>query len=783
MNRHARFLYQPVCPLGRGGRMVTGSNAHWAISLRAAEEGTVLLKNDGTLPLPRGAKVSLFGTGAGDFLFGGGGSGRVYSNRLISLHDALTDAAKRGEISYFAETAEYAQAELARRMESGEAHADSGSASMPELPEALYRRAVPFGGTAIFCVSRYSREGDQGGDRLGGKGDFDLQDGERELLARLCKDFAHVVVVLNVCGPVSVTEYRDEKKVGALLYSLYGGGMAGTALVNLLLGKAAPGGRLQHTLAEKLTDWPSTADFSAYEDHVDYTEDIFVGYRWFETFAPEKVVYPFGFGLTYTTFAVSCQSAARRGHTVTVKAAVQNTGKRAGREVVQLYLSAPQGKLGKAARVLCAFAKTRTLALNEVQTVTLRFDLRDFASYDDLGKLQKDCFVLERGEYAVLLGNNVREAAECFRFELKNDEITLRCNNYMAPRALAKRLTASGEYEPLPAAKPKKHKPVGYTLTAEPSEKPLTFAEALAEDRLDEFMTTLTPRDLAELLYGHPIMNPSNTNGIGVPPRYEREDKRLIPLVPTADGPAGLRIREGRGVSPTFFPCESVMAQTWDPALIAKEGAAVARESRENNIGIWLSPGVNLHRSPLTGRNFEYYSEDPLCAGRCAAAVIRGTQSEKVGATIKHFCCNNREQWRRVADSRVSKRALRELYLKPFEIAVKEADPWLLMTAYNPVNGVHMSANWEAITGILRGEWGYRGLVITDWRTYENIEDELAAGNDVKMPELVSRFTRGLHFDAAKQYDLEDLIAKGKLDRSMVLASARRVLQMMDHFD
>lgn len=789
MLKHARFLYQPVQPMGKDGRLITNCKAHWDLCRKITEEGTVLLKNDGTLPLQPGAKVCLFGLGAGEFLFGGGGSGKVFTDRKISLAQGLATAAQKGQIQFFQPLVDFYEAQVGavlaegRRLNPLPAQFSQwrglNALQLPVLPEDLYAQAKAFGDTAIFCVSRYSSEGDTFGDRTGLKGDFYLWDEEQALLDRICADFQKVVVILNTCGSVSVTEYKDNPKVGALFYALYSGGLAGDALTRLLLGHTYPSGHLQHTLANRLSDHPSTAGYRQAEDYEAYTEDIFVGYRYFETFAPEKAAYPFGYGLGYTTFQVQALAGTLKKNTVHVTARVTNTGSFPGKEVVQVYLQAPQGKLGKAKKVLCAFQKTKELQPGQTQELKLHFDIRQFASFDDLGKIAACAFVLEQGQYIVHLGVNVRDTAPVFDFTLAQDQVLRKCKPYMAPTKLAARLTADGSMEPLPPAEPMAHPLRRSKIRAQKPKQDFSLQEALATDRLEEFLATLTDQDLGEMLYGHPIMNPSNTNGIGVPPRYERHDLKILPLIPTADGPAGLRIREGRGVQPTFYPCATVIAQTWNPELARKMGRSVAMEVKENNIGIWLAPGMNIHRNPLCGRNFEYYSEDPLTSGLFAAATVQGVQSQNIAATIKHFCCNNREYNRRVADSRISQRALREIYLRGFEICIKKAHPWALMTSYNPVNGSQMSSNWEALNGILRQEWGYDGVVMTDWRTLSNLEDEIHAGSDVKMPEKTTTFYQ----NAPAVCDPAQMIRDGILDRGAVLASVRRILNMMNKFD
>ena len=786
LSRHARFLYQPCLPLGKDGRMVTNSPAHWRLAKQAAIEGTVLLKNDGTLPLKKGSKVCLFGVGAGEYLTGGGGSGRVFADRDVTLADGLQAAALRGDIEFFSETVDYCQAGVKEILDKAKAEHPVAARfqewrrafHMPliELPEALYQKAVAFGDTAIFCVSRYSSEGDSEGDRPGNKGDFYLWDEEQQLLDRLYKDFQKVVVVINSCGPVSTREYRD---ANAVLYPLYGGGLAGEALTDILLGKAYPSGHLQHTLAYDMADYPSTAGFHDEMYYVNYTEDIFVGYRYFETFAPEKAAYPFGFGLGYTTFQVKTTAAKLEKNTVKLEVSVRNTGKAVGKEVVQAYLTAPQGILGKAKKVLTAFAKTKELTPGESQTLRLHFDIREFGSFDDLGKILESAFILEKGDYTVWVGNNVRDVEKALEFTLAQDIICKKCHAYMAPKDLPERLCADGTYEKLPQPKQIPHPIRRSRIQAQKPEKDFSIAQALEEDRMEEFLASLTDEDLGEFLYGHPMMNASNTFGIGIMPRYERKDFKVMPLLPTADGPMGLRIRTGRGISPTFFPCESVISQSWNLNLAKKVGATIALEAKECNIGIWLAPALNIHRNPMCGRNFEYYSEDPLTSGLFAASVVTGVQSQRICATIKHFCANNRENHRRLVDSRVSQRALREIYLRGFEIAIKKGKPWALMTSYNPVNGQQSSKNWEAINGVLRTDWGYDGVVMTDWRVLSNLEEEIHAGGDVKMPESTTSF----YENAPESCDPVQLMKEGKLDRGAVILSVRRILKLMSHLE
>ena len=785
MRRFARFTCQPPMPMGKNRTFVTGCKAHWDLAKQGVLEGTVLLKNDGSLPLNRGAKVCMFGSGTGEFLFGGGGSGGVHTDKQITLADGLRAAAAAGKISLYDPLisfhVDYTKAEYAeaRKAQSDLAYwRRERNIRSPEIPQELYDRAKDFGDTAIFCIARYSSEGTDCGDRNGKEGDFDLWSNEQALLDRLCADYPRVIVVLNVCGPVSVKEYKHNDRVGAVLYAPFGGGIAGDALTQILLGEAYPSGHLQDTLAYELADYPTTATFLETTEYVNYTEDIFVGYRYFETFAPEKAAYPYGFGLGYTTFQVTKQTAALEKNTVKITASVKNTGNFPGKEVVQAYMEAPQGKLGKAKKVLCCFGKTKELAPGEEVSLSLSFDIREFGSFDDLGKVQKSAFLLEAGDYRVHVGCNVRDTNEYLMFTLDQTIVCRQCHEYMAPRDLRERLTADGTMEALPSLPATVHKPRKYFLKNAVAEEKLSLDKALQQDRLDDFMAGLSDEALAELLHGHPVANVADTGGIGATPK-EKWRTEGIPNVPTCDGPAGVRVIQDCGIYTTYFPCATTIAQTWNLALATRIGKAAAKEVKENNVGIWLAPAMNLHRNVLCGRNFEYYSEDPLATGLFAAACVKGVQSQNIAATVKHFCANNKDVNRKYVDSRVSQRALREIYLRGFEIVVKKARPWALMTSYNPVNGVQASANWEAINGILRGEWKFDGVVMTDWWAFSNLEDELYAGSDVKMPEMITRLFPLAH----KSYDLAGAISDGTIDRNVVYASARRILKMMKHFE
>ena len=777
--------------MGKDGRKLTGCKAHLALSKKAATDGTVLLKNDGTLPLKKGSRVCLFGRCAGEFQFGGGGSGDVVTDIRISLADALRQADKDGRLQVFTPIIDDAEAQVAAILDDFKKNPTPSwnrRRSRCALPvsEELYQQAVEFGGTAVFGLLRYSSEGSVCGDRF--PEECVLYPEEEAQLERLTKDFEKVVVVLVTSGPMMIPQLASNDKINAILYPMYGGSFAGLSIVDILLGDSYPSGHLQDTFAQSLSDYPGVDTFWESEDYVNYEEDIFVGYRWFETFCPEKVVYPFGHGLSYTSYEAKVLEAKQEKNRVCVEVEVANTGDFPGREVIQLYLSAPQGKLGKAAKVLTAFQKTKELKPGESQKLQLHFDIRDFASFDDLGKIAESCFVLEKGQYIVSMGVNVRDAEPVLSFQWAEDTIVRRCHAYLAPdpEKLPRRLCADGSYEALKPVAPYKHPVRRYKPKAEAEE--LSLANALAQNKLDAFLMSLSDEQLASVLYGHPSANAASTGTIGVPPMSKKCDElgntievAFIPQVPTCDGPAGYRTHIESGVRATFFPAANTVSQTWDPALAEKLGKAGAMEVKENNCGIWLTPALNIHRNPICGRNFEYYSEDPLCAGLFAAATVKGIQSQKIAATIKHFCCNNKEVNRKMSDSRLSQRALREIYLRGFEICVKKATPWCLMSSYNLVNGTHACGNWELLNGILKGEWKYPGVVMTDWTTASYLQDDLAAGNDVRMP---GKDTAAALMDPPQvDFDVATAMEEGIVDRGAALEAARRIFLMMDHLE
>ena len=799
MKKWARAMYQPNLPL-KGERRVTASKAHIDLSLTAACEGMVLLKNENNiLPLKKGSRLALFGKGAYDYVKGGGGSGDVFTKPLTDLPAGLKETGAK----LFEPLMDFYKADLDKQYKEGSA---PGMTIEPKISDKQVTDARSFTDTAIIGISRFSGEGWDRSDyefkddfnpwesevtmpklsaKIFPKGDFYLTAEEEATVKKVLKHFDKVIVVLNVGGMVALDWIKDNKKIDGALLSWQGGIRGGLAAARLLFGLDDPSGRLPDTFADTLEAYPSTEHFHDSPLYVEYNDDIYVGYRYFETIpgAKEHVVYPFGYGLSYTKFKKSVESFSMRGGKFTVKIKVKNTGKVKGKDVAILYVKAPQGKLGKAARSMVAFNKTKLLSPGEEEVLTLSFDRYTFASFDDKGDVCKSAYVLEKGEYEFYLGGSVEEAVKIKDgVKYERDLVIDKLESHLSPVSLTKRLKADGSYEKVKTGKARDiNESIIKKLPADKIEALIPEVRGraaymmihpwkndahplmdVAEGKitLDEFIAQLDDADLMNLLGGQPNTGVGNTWGFGGLSEYG------VPTLMTADGPAGVRLNPDTGVLTTAWPCATLLASTFNTKIARKVGAAGGAELKENNLYIWLAPGVNIHRSPLCGRNFEYYSEDPLLAGKIGSAFVNGIQSNNVGASVKHFAANNKETNRKHCDSRVSERALREIYLKVFEIIVKEASPYTIMSSYNAINGVRTAENKELLTDVLRGEWGFKGLVTTDWWGRSEHYKEVLAGNDIKM---ANGFPDRLKL----------AMDKGALTRKDLETCARRILELI----
>ena len=808
MGKWQRINYQPVLPLGEDGRRITGSKEHIELSRKAASEGMVLIKNtNDTLPLNKGTKVALLGKGTIDFVKGGGGSGDVNCAYVHNIADGMAVKEAEGKVQVFPETVAFYKEYVTEQYKNG---SRPGMFKESAISDELVAKAKDFADVAIVSISRFSGEGwDRGIDETddirneytmwpGEKeqretyrdvfktNDFYLTDEEKKVIDIAKSNFKKVVVVLNVGGVID-TNWTFEEGIDAVLVSWQGGMEGGLATADVLCGDVNPSGRLTDTYAKKLTDYPSTEDYHLSADYVVYTDDIYVGYRYFSTIpgAAEKVNYPFGFGLSYTTFDIAVEGGSCSGDVVSFDIKVTNTGDREGREVVQIYSCAPQALLPKPARELAGFAKTKILAPGQSEEITICININDIGSYDDTGRISDASWVLEKGTYSFYIGANVRDAVKAdFTYELAENKVIETTGHKVFPVREFERLTSDGSREMIKPAEPKpdtcglkRQEPFDLegiqpgikgveqiSLLKYRESVPQFIEVAEGKITIDEFIKSLSIEERMDLLGGQINTGVANTSGVG------NNVPHGIPNVMTADGPAGLRIHEHVGIKTTAWPIAINLACTWDLDLIEHIGKEVALEIKENNLGLWLAPACNIHRSPLCGRNFEYFSEDPFLTGKAASAIVRGTQSEHIGATPKHFAANNKETNRKASDSVVSERALREIYLKQFEIIVKEAKPYLIMSSYNKINGVPASENTELLTGILRDEWGYDGPVTTDWWTLAEQYMEVKAGNDLKM-------ACGYPKRLMEAYD------KGLISEDEINLSVKRILEMILKID
>lgn len=682
------------------------------LSGELAADGMVLLENrDALLPLENGVRVAIFGSGQLDFSMGGTGSAAVFTAYRIGALDGLKEQEAAGKLVLDREV-------LAVCRE------DPERAESPEFVAAAAERNA----VALVILSRNAGEGT---DRRDEPGDFRLSAREERLFDLLtASPFRKIAVVVNSGGVIDLSFFRRSDKLKSLLLVWQPGMQGGRALARVLCGEVDPSGRLTDTVARSYSDYPACGTFQAFRQKMDYEEDIFVGYRYFETVpgAKEKVLYPFGFGLSYTTFDIKCAGFFRDGEKVRCQVAVTNTGCRPGRQVVQFYSSSPRGgKLDHPALELRDFAKTALLAPGETQTLELGCAVDELAAFDDTGitGAPEGSFVLEAGEYGFRVGDSVRNTVEAGHFKLDALRI-LSSPGLLMQSGLPRRMRADGSFSERRIVPPYCDLPMDEASEHPTPPERRVMLEEVADGRrtMDEFLSQLTRKELFHLTHGQPSLFPTGTGGFGNLRRCG------VPNPQTADGPAGLR----KAVPTTCFPCATLVACSWDKELQFRMGAALGREGVASDVDVLLAPGLNIHRDPLCGRNFEYFSEDPLVSGRTAAALVDGVQSEGLGATLKHFAVNSRENFRKFTDSVVSERALREIYLRGFEIAVKTAHPWCIMTSYNLVNGEKASCNGNLLLRILRDEWGFDGMVMTDWTNMAPYWKELLAGNDLKMP-------------------------------------------------
>jgi beta-glucosidase len=770
-----------------------------------AAEGTVLLKNEGqVLPLGNGESVAIFGRIQVNYYRSGTGSGgSVHVAYTTNLLDGLRS---KKNISVNEElAAAYEEWIGLNPFDDGGKVWAAEPWNQKEMPltDELVKKARSQSAKAVVVIGRTAGE-DQ--DNADAPGSYRLTEDEKAMLTQVTAHFEQTIVVLNVSNIMDMSWVNDAgyvHPISAVIYSWHGGMEGGNAIADVLAGEVTPSGKLTDTIAYSIEDYPSTSNYGNEFKNL-YEEDIYVGYRYFETFCPDKVQYEFGYGISYTTFELAPEEAKlvdQAGEPqIQIGVTVTNTGDTySGKEVVQVYYEAPQGQLGKPAKALAAFGKTKLLEPGESQHLTVSFPLHSLASYDDAGVTgHPSAYVLEAGTYRFYVGTSVKAVTEVnvdgqAGYVLDELKVVEQLQEAMAPTESFKRMKPGvrkedGSYELISAEVPVRKVDMAARIE---SNLPETLVQTGNQGHtlrdvhegkvsMNTFIAQLSDHDLAAIVRGEgmssPLVTPGTASAFG-----GVSDSLFsygIPVAATADGPSGIRMDSGQKA--TQVSIGTLLAATWNAELVEELYVMEGQELLRNQVDALLGPGLNIRRSPLNGRNFEYFSEDPLISGIFAAACTRGIMKGGSNATLKHFACNNQEKHRSKVDAVVSERALREIYLKGFEIAVKQGGANSIMTSYNPVNGHWAASNYDLNTTLLRGEWGFRGIVMTDWWAImndvvnggtadrKNTNWMVRAQNDLYM--VVSNY--GAEVNAYDDNTLESLengtLTRGELQRSAI---------------
>ncbi len=722
-----------------------------AYARQMSAEGCVLLENRAhTLPIRQGERVSIFGRIQIETYYCGTGSGGLVNPPyVVSIQEGI-----RQQCAINEDLAEIYRNWLEAHpfdMGKGWAQEPWSQEEMPVSRE-LAQEAARNSDLAVVVIGRTAGE-DQ--DSKAEPGAYYLSRREEEMMENVCAAFDRVAIVLNV-GSILDMSWVKKYRPGAVLYSWQGGCEGGNGLADVLTGAVNPSGCLPDTIAWEISDYPAGKNFGDPDENC-YMEDIYIGYRYFETFAPERVQYPFGYGLSYTTFCCETVDCTVKNDVLESKIRVKNTGDRAGKRTVQLYVCPPQGLLGKPTRNLIGFAKTGLLEPGHTEHLTIRVPVTEFASYDDSGVSGYPySWVLESGEYEFYVGFDVRNAGKVSSWALETTRVTEKLRQAMAPLHPFGRIRtgvrqADWSYtetvEQVPLRQYDLQTRIEQPLPEQPyvyHESPVLWQDVCAGKKsIDTFLEQFTDEELACLTRGEGMCSPKVTPGTAA--TYGGVTQRLqqcgMPACCCADGPSGIRM--DCGAMAFSLPNGTAIASAFNVELTEILFSYLGRELVKNQVDTLLGPGLNIHRYPLCGRNFEYFSEDPLLTGTMAVAQLAGMHPYGVTGTIKHFACNNQEFKRHTANAVVSERALREIYLKAFEIAVKKGQARSIMTSYNPVNGIWAASNYDLLTTILREEWGFDGMVMTDWWAQMNDENEapsqkntaamIRAQNDVYM--------------------------------------------------
>lgn len=798
---------KPVIYASKSYEITERERKNTSLARRICSEGIVLLENNGILPL-KPSKIALYGAGARHTVFGGTGSGENNPRYNINVEDGLKNAGfiitstawlDEYDLIYNEDFSVY-KAALAKRMRKipVSERMDFSADNPFYLPSGhIVNSKDKYTDTAFFILSRQSGEG---ADRKDIPGDYYITEDEKAVMRSICQAYKDTILIINAGAVIDLT-FLDEISFSAVLLLMQGGMESGNGLADIITGKANPSGRLADTWGASYNDYPSAETFSersAVQYQEDYKEGIFVGYRWFEKMNI-RPRYPFGYGLSYTDFRVDYKSISNSGTKITVKASVTNTGAVSGRNVIMLYISCPENRLTREVRSLAAFCKSSLLESGTTETVALTFDLTDIAGFDN----EAHEFILEKGSYILYLSDK----PVCI-IELDIDVITEKNKPIFTSDRDIGMISFKKSDQVLPDL-PRMHFDTSLisTITHDYS-----VPEFEKNNDINKIASNLNLNDMCHLLVGRTFLGPYRHRVFGaVGYTTSRLYKKGIDGMPMADGPQGLNLtriskkpshnlfaiptlpaalRDTHKLSKigtavyenphkylyyqhcTSWPSETMVCQTWDVELARLQGEAIGNEMKEFGVVFWLAPAVNIHRNPLCGRNYEYYSEDPLLTGKMASAVTTGVQSRHgCFATVKHFAANNLETKRNLSSSNLDERTLREIYLKAFRICIREANIRSVMCSYNKINGIYTALNYGLETEILRNEWHFDGIVMTDWFATGHHEslDELCAkaGTDLIMPGLPNIPSK-----------IKKAYKKGLITKEDIERSARRIIKL-----
>lgn len=755
---------------------------------KAGAEGIVLLENsNNVLPLVD-KEIAVFGRTQYDTIYCGTGSGGLVNvPYVVSINEGLKEKytlSEKVDKTYRSWIKE-------NPFDKGQGWAQTPfSQKEMDLCEDLLIETSENIDTAIFVIGRTAGEDK---DFTLDKGSYYLSEKELKIIKDLRKHFKNLVVVVN-SGNVIDLSWQEEVQADAIVFAWQGGSETGHSVVDVLSGDVNPSGKLPDTVLRDIKRHPAFKYFGRVEENL-YEEDIYVGYRYFETLDQENVLYPFGYGLSYTEFKIEVLDSSVNvnpkadNYDINLQVRVNNIGNQSGKTVVQVYGSKPQGGLGNPIRELIAFKKTSEIPAGKSEDININIDLRDLKSYDDrLNSDTESCYILEAGEYKVSAGFDVRNAKDIENILLEDTIVLEQLTSRLSPQISFKRVKVvkaeNGlelDYEDVPNRGYAEVPVLESDIKQTDAELKLTDVIS-GEVDLDEFIAQFSDEDLLQMSYGNGMGPIGVTAGIagafgGV---TERLSEAGIPLYACADGPSGIRMDNG---SMAFsIPNGTCLAASFNPEINQELFEFVGLECRKNNIDSLLGPGMNIHRYALCGRNFEYFSEDPLLTGVIAASQLIGMKKYNVLGTVKHFALNNQEYERVNSDSVVSERAAREIYLKPFEYIVRSGNAQSIMTSYNYINGLHAASNYDLNTAILRDEWGYDGVVMTDWWAELNDKPYSSSNKENVLPMIRAQNDLFMVTPSADRVNLEKVLevsGKAEINRSELVRNAKNILNVI----